>query len=183
MTVATYNAVLSACSRAGEVGTAKSLLSKMKRRGIKPNIISYNCIMSACAGTPRWKDAFLLLDQCHREPGVQPDIITFTNAMRACSRGGKTSQALTLLQVVKDKKLPIDDYCYTAVIDGTFSTCKRCCCFGHVAIFLTQLPFQLFAEQLVQRAKCGRKHWNSLMKCNRMELLQTKLRIGEFQQT
>lgn len=38
--------------------------------------------------------------------------------LRACSKGGNTDRALTLLQVVKDKKLPIDSYCYTAVIDG-----------------------------------------------------------------
>jgi pentatricopeptide repeat domain-containing protein 1 len=37
---------------------------------------------------------------------------------RACARGGKTNRALSLLQVVKDKGLPIDSYCYTAVIDA-----------------------------------------------------------------
>ena len=41
---------------------------------------------------------------------------------RACAKGGLTSRALNLLQVVKDKKLPIDSYCYTAVIDGTSAT-------------------------------------------------------------
>jgi pentatricopeptide repeat domain-containing protein 1 len=119
-TVVTYNTVISACARAGEVGTAKNLLQRMKRSGISPNIISFNAVMTACASTSRWKDALHILDQCHYEPGVQPDIITYTNAMRACSRGGKTNKALTLLQVVKDKKLPIDNYCYAAVIDGAY---------------------------------------------------------------
>ena len=32
--------------------------------------------------------------------------------------GGKTQRALTLLQVVKDKQLPIDGYCYTAAIEA-----------------------------------------------------------------
>ena len=32
--------------------------------------------------------------------------------------GGKTRRALTLLQVVKDKRLPIDTYCYTAAIEA-----------------------------------------------------------------
>jgi pentatricopeptide repeat domain-containing protein 1 len=123
-TVVTYNTVISACARAGEVGTAKNLLQKMKRNGVQPNIISFNSVMTACATTSRWKDALNILDLCHREPGVQPDIITYTNAMRACSRGGNTNRALTLLQVVKDKKLPIDNYCYTAVIDGT-QRCER----------------------------------------------------------
>lgn len=117
-TVVTYNTVISACARAGEVGTAKNVLAKMKQSGVKPNIISFNSLMAACASTSRWKDALSILDQCHREPGVQPDIITYTNAMRACAKGRQTNRALALLQVVKDMKLPIDAYCYTAVIDG-----------------------------------------------------------------
>ena len=134
-TVVTYNTVISACARAGEVGTAKNLLQKMKRNGVQPNIISFNSVMTACVTTSRWKDALHILDLCHREPGAQPDIITYTNAMRACSRGGNTNRALTLLQVVKDKKLPIDNYCYAAVIDGTrrsqrlffYSSCSLTC--------------------------------------------------------
>lgn len=120
-TVVTYNTVISACARAGEVSTAKNLLLKMKQSGVQPNIISFNSVMTACASTSRWKDALSILDQCHREPGVQPNIITYTHAMRACAKGRQTNRALTLLQVVKDMKLPLDNYCYTAVIDGTYA--------------------------------------------------------------
>lgn len=35
-----------------------------------------------------------------------------------CIKGGKTQRALTLFQVVKDKGLPIDTYCYTAAIEA-----------------------------------------------------------------
>jgi pentatricopeptide repeat domain-containing protein 1 len=82
MTVVTYNTVISACARAGEVGMAKSLLVKMRKQGLTPNTISFNAVMSACASTSRWRDALSILDQCHREPGVYPDIITYTSAMR-----------------------------------------------------------------------------------------------------
>lgn len=81
-TAVIFNSAISACSKAGEVGTAKKLLGQMRREGTKPNIYSFNAVMSACAGTSRWKDALTVLDQCHREPGVEPDIITYTNAVR-----------------------------------------------------------------------------------------------------
>jgi pentatricopeptide repeat domain-containing protein 1 len=118
--VALYNTVISSCAKAREVGMAKNLLSKMRREGIPPNIYTFNSVISACAGTSRWQDALNLVDQCNREPGLTPDIYTYTNAMRACARGGKTRRALSLLQVVKDKGLPVDSYCYTAVIDGKY---------------------------------------------------------------
>lgn len=41
-----------------------------------------------------------------------------TKLQRACAKGGNTKRALSLLQVVKDKGLPLDTYCYTAVIDA-----------------------------------------------------------------
>lgn len=82
-TVVTYNTVISACSRAREVGMAKSLLSRMKTKdNLRPDETTYSTIIGACASTSRWKDALLLLDLCNREPGVTPNIFIYTNAMR-----------------------------------------------------------------------------------------------------
>eukprot|EP00543_Licmophora_paradoxa_P009771 CAMPEP_0202461078 /NCGR_PEP_ID=MMETSP1360-20130828/47667_1 /ASSEMBLY_ACC=CAM_ASM_000848 /TAXON_ID=515479 /ORGANISM="Licmophora paradoxa, Strain CCMP2313" /LENGTH=522 /DNA_ID=CAMNT_0049082991 /DNA_START=131 /DNA_END=1696 /DNA_ORIENTATION=- len=120
-TVVTYNTVISACAKAGEVGMAKSLLQRMTKHGgtgVRPDIVSFNSVISACANQSRWKDALRILDKCHRTPGVDPDIITYTNAMRACAKGGNPERALMLLQVVKDKGLRLDNYCYAAVIDA-----------------------------------------------------------------
>jgi pentatricopeptide repeat protein len=117
-TVIIYNKVISACAKVGEVGSAKNLLLKMRKAGVKPDIFSFNSVMTACAKANRWQDALTILDQCHREPGVKPDIITYTNAIRACAKSGKTVRALNILQVVKDKKLPLDSYAYAAVIDA-----------------------------------------------------------------
>ena len=91
---------------------------KSDGNGIRPDVVSYNSVISACANTARWKEALEVLDQCYREPGVTPNIFTYTSAMRACAKGGKSQRALSLLQVVKDKGLPLDSYCYTAVMDA-----------------------------------------------------------------
>lgn len=49
-------------------------------------------------------------------------LLILLSFLRACAKGGNSKRALNLLQVVKDKGLPIDSYCYTAVMDGMFST-------------------------------------------------------------
>jgi pentatricopeptide repeat protein len=113
-----YNAVLSACSKAKEFLPARRLLHQMRREGVQPSIRSFNAVIAACASAGQWQDAIQVLDQCHREPGIQPDIYTYTNVMRACAKAGKTRKALTLLQVIKDKKLPLDAYAYTAAIEA-----------------------------------------------------------------
>jgi pentatricopeptide repeat protein len=117
-TLVLYNTAISACAKSGEVGSAKGLLVKMRKAGIKPDIFTFNAVMTACARSYQWQDALKILDECHREPGVEPNIITYTNAIRACTKGGKTVRALNLLQVIKDKKLPLDNHAYAAAIDA-----------------------------------------------------------------
>lgn len=146
-TLIIYNTVISACAKAGEVGSAKNLLLKMRKAGIKPDIFSFNSVMTACARGHRWQDALTILDECHREPGVEPDIITYTNAIRACTMGGKTVRALNILQVVKDKKLPLDNYAYAAAIDASL------------------------------RVGCGNEPWNFWMKWKTTVLSRMRSRI------
>mmetsp|Transcript_57557 Transcript_57557/g.140572 ORF Transcript_57557/g.140572 Transcript_57557/m.140572 type:complete len:824 (-) Transcript_57557:259-2730(-) len=118
-TITTYNAVISVCARAQQVGVGKSLLSKMKNKDhIRPNAKTYATLIGACATPAKWKDALALLDQCYREPGVEPDIYIYTNAMRACAKGRAYQRALNILQVVKDKGLPLDAYTYTSCIEA-----------------------------------------------------------------
>jgi pentatricopeptide repeat protein len=138
LTVVQYNTVLTCLARSRQVGQCQRLLQRLQSRSkelaatatttnntinsniiLHPDAISYNAVIGACASAGRWKEALTVLDECYNEQGVEPNIYIYTNAMRACAKGGNTQKALSLLQVVKDKGLAVDSYCYTAVIDGT----------------------------------------------------------------
>ncbi len=122
LTVVQYNTVLTCLARNRQVGQCQRLLQRLQERSkeypISPDAISYNSVIGACASTGKWREALTVLDECYSEPGFEPNIYIYTNAMRACAKGGNTQKALGLLQVVKDKGLAVDSYCYTAVIDG-----------------------------------------------------------------
>lgn len=55
-----YNALLSACERAGQPERALEVFSNMKRRSVSywgyidPNLVTYNTVVSACAKAGRW---------------------------------------------------------------------------------------------------------------------------------
>ena len=141
-TIQMANAVLIAMSRAGEVAQAKHLLHRLMRNNnnnkykqqqqssssyhssssywsLQPNIISYNALISVCANTSgRWKEAIQIYDWLVRTPGVQPDIYTYTNIIRAYGKGQQIRQAMTLFQVVQDRKIPCDVHIYTALIQA-----------------------------------------------------------------
>jgi len=131
LTVVQYNTVLTSLARCKQVGQCQRLLQRLQTKNslsnkqsddasriVRPDEISYNSVISACASSGKWREALEVLDECYQEPGVEPNIYIYTNAMRACAKAGNTQKALDLLEVVKDKGLPVDSYCYTAVIDG-----------------------------------------------------------------
>lgn len=44
-----YNAGLDACSKAGRSDKAMELLGDMQAKGIEPGVVSFNCVIDACA--------------------------------------------------------------------------------------------------------------------------------------
>ncbi|KAL7461152.1 hypothetical protein ACHAXS_001580 [Conticribra weissflogii] len=116
-----YQAVLVACALAGQYDHMMSLLTKMRRRGVRPNVYTYNSLLKVCAKDreKRWKEALSLLSQCQREPGINPDLVTYTTAMRACIRGRRSDKAIEIFRVLNDMGIELDVYCYTTAMDGT----------------------------------------------------------------
>ena len=121
-----YQTVLVAFAKANQYNQMNSLLTRMRRRRIRPNVYTYNSLIKTCASdkTPRWKEALSLLSQCQREPGVNPDLITFTSTMKACARGRQAGKAMELFRVVNDMGMDVDVYFYTTAMDA-FAKAKR----------------------------------------------------------
>lgn len=119
-TLNVYQTVLISFVEAGEYEHMNSLLTRMRRRGVRPTVYTYNSLIKICAqeNTVRWKEALSLLSQCQREPGVNPDLVTFTTTMRACARAKKADKAMDIFRVVKDLGVKMDVYCYTTAMDA-----------------------------------------------------------------
>lgn len=113
-----YQTVLLAFAEASEYDHMNSLLTRMRRRGVKPTVFTYNSLLKICAQTARWKEAVSILSQCQREPGVNPDLVTFTSTIRACARARKTDKAMEIFRAVKDLGVKMDVYCYTTAMDA-----------------------------------------------------------------
>ncbi len=44
----TFNALLSACAKCGNIGRAKFVFSEMKRALVPPDVVTFNALISAC---------------------------------------------------------------------------------------------------------------------------------------
>lgn len=108
--VVTYSTLISACAVAIAQGMqeldgrpddrsvqapfqyALTLFQEMKETNVKPNIVTYNVIIKACAEIFEPQKAFQYMDELIAE-GLQPTIVTFGTLMMACERVGDMAYA------------------------------------------------------------------------------------------
>lgn len=122
--VVTFSAVINACASASAnlarkreeedrsiamedvrlpMTRALKLLEAMKSptSSIKPNIVTYNAAIRACAEGLNLPGAFDLLRQLE-EDGLEPTIVTYGSLMTACERMGDVEAASKVFRMVKD---------------------------------------------------------------------------------
>eukprot|EP00804_Cyclotella_cryptica_P010999 CCRYP_017491-RB/>CCRYP_017491-RB protein AED:0.04 eAED:0.04 QI:345/1/1/1/0.66/0.5/4/866/1015 len=83
---------------------ALRLLQVMKAptSSVKPNIVTYNAAIRACAEGMNLEGAFDLLRQLN-EDGLEPTIVTYGSLMTACERVGNIDAASKVFRMVKDQ--------------------------------------------------------------------------------
>ena len=113
-----YQTVLVAFAKANQFNHMNSLLTRMRRRGVRPNVYTYNSLLKICASSASASEALSLLSQCQREPGVKPDLITYTTTMKACARGRQEDKVRELFRAAKDMGMELDVYFYTTAMDA-----------------------------------------------------------------
>jgi pentatricopeptide repeat domain-containing protein 1 len=84
---------------------ALKLLAAMNspRSYVKPNIVTYNAAIRACAEGLNLDGAFDLLRQL-REDGLEPTVITYGSLMTACERVGDVEAASKVFRMVKEEE-------------------------------------------------------------------------------
>merc|ERR1719335_269439 len=85
--VVSYNAVIHACGRAGDVARAKRWLSKLLEDGLEPSVKSYGAVIDACARAGQPEDALELFDEMTRRE-IRPSLVTFTSLARGFAAKG-----------------------------------------------------------------------------------------------
>lgn len=148
--VVTFSAVINACASASAnlarkreeedrsialedvrlpMTRALKLLEAMKSptSSIKPNIVTYNAAIRACAEGLNLAGAFDLLQQL-KEDGLEPTIVTYGSLMTACERVGDVETASKVFRMVKEDKGGAendDDIRANEIIYGAAISCCR----------------------------------------------------------
>ncbi|CAJ1358005.1 unnamed protein product [Effrenium voratum] len=89
---ATYNALISACAKKGEVDRAEFWLKRMLKSSTQADVASYSSVIHACAKANDLQRAEAWIEQMERD-GVQANVVTYNSAINACARCGDVKRA------------------------------------------------------------------------------------------
>jgi len=93
--IVTWNTMIDACSRSGQMNSIPDLLTAMVAEGIEPNLITYSAILKGYCQENRLEEAFELLQTCKEK--FKPDEIMYNTVLDGCARQGRYEQGMKLL--------------------------------------------------------------------------------------
>jgi pentatricopeptide repeat protein len=98
LTVATFNALVDACARCGQMAKAPGLLDDMFQRGIEPNLITYSSILKGYCQDNNLDRALDLLEHMKQASQFKPDEVTYNTLLDGCARQGLYDRGMLLLE-------------------------------------------------------------------------------------
>jgi len=96
-------------------GNAFAVLTEMRERSIKPNVVCFTALITACDRTHQPKKALELFDTMQME-GVEPDVVAYNAVINACSNGRMPERALEKCSEMHERGLTPNVVTYTSLI-------------------------------------------------------------------
>jgi pentatricopeptide repeat protein len=98
----TFNTLIDACARCGELNRISGLLQEMDTQGVKASIVTYSAILKGYCQADRLDDAFKLVDDMRRTTQFKPDEIMFNTLLDGCARKGFYDRGIATLRQMED---------------------------------------------------------------------------------
>jgi len=96
LVVSAYDALISACGKAGEWETALRLFGELQsERGLEPTAATFRASIRACEKAGRREEASELFADLRRR-GLTPDVVTYSAVIAATEKSGLSERALEL---------------------------------------------------------------------------------------
>ncbi|KAJ8429498.1 hypothetical protein Cgig2_020554 [Carnegiea gigantea] len=116
----TFNILLSGWKSSEE---AEGFFEEMKELGVKPDIVSYNCLIDVYCKSKEMDKAYQVFDKM-QEGGISPDVITFTSLIGGLGLSGQPDKARDVLKEMREYGCHPDAAAYNAAIRN-FCIAKR----------------------------------------------------------
>lgn len=119
----TFNILLSGWKSTEE---AEGFFREMAELGVKPDLVSYNCMVDVYCKNREVEKAYKMIDKM-REEGIYPDVITYTSLIGGLGLIGQPDKATGVLKEMREYGCFPDAAAYNATIRN-FCIAKRLEC-------------------------------------------------------
>uniref|UniRef100_A0A7S1KEG5 Pentacotripeptide-repeat region of PRORP domain-containing protein n=1 Tax=Vitrella brassicaformis TaxID=1169539 RepID=A0A7S1KEG5_9ALVE len=129
-----FNSVISACSKNGQMDLAFSFTLEMQTYGFRPNEVTYHALVFAADDRLRPPDDATadvsaeeldnFLGDVYDSTSDAPDPVAYGAAIASCRRRGDWKQAFSILREMKGHGLTPTSFCYTATLQTLIAAAK-----------------------------------------------------------
>lgn len=96
--VVTFNTLIDASTRSGEMFRIQPLLQDMSKQGIEPNVITYSTILKGYCQENCLDKAFELMAEMKKVALLTPDEVTYNTLLDGCARHGLYDRGISVLK-------------------------------------------------------------------------------------
>lgn len=114
-----HTKVINALGRNSDTAAARAILDRMPPKGLSPNSVAYNAMISAYCKAGQVAEAEDLMVTME-EAGVSPNLRTYTTIVNGCNKHGRPLHALQALEQMTEAGIKPDRVLYTTLI-ATYS--------------------------------------------------------------
>merc|ERR1719272_2302037 len=98
LSTVTYNTLIDACARCGQMENIPDILEDMKKHRIKPNVITYSTMLKGHCQNGDIQTGFLILEQMKKDARLRPDEIMYNSLLDGCAQNNLVDEGLRLLE-------------------------------------------------------------------------------------
>jgi pentatricopeptide repeat protein len=95
--IITFNTILDACARSGDIGRITTILESMTGQGIQPNLITYGIVIKGYCQENRLEEALQVWESMISSTDLKPDEIMYNTILDGCARKGLYKRGMALL--------------------------------------------------------------------------------------
>ena len=114
----TYSSLLHGLGKMGYLRRAFEVLEKMKRGGIRPNVVTMSSLVYSCGKHGELDQAIQIYREMLRSSNEEdrPNSITCSSLVDACLKAGKVAKAFAVVRDMRARKVPLTEVTYTSLI-------------------------------------------------------------------
>lgn len=111
-----YNLVIRACAKKGDIKGAENWLKRMKTNGVEATVCSYNTVLDACAKADNAEACEALLEKMLERGDCKANVISYATAIYAWARRGEEGRAEFWLNQMMGVGIEPDAVSYNSMI-------------------------------------------------------------------